>query len=53
MKELIKPDDLSDEIFENELASNCLIPMGLTSEILAKRFKLRRADLDKYACESQ
>ena len=39
MNDLINPDQISDDVFDNELASNCLIPMGMTSEILSERFK--------------
>lgn len=52
MEELANPNTLSDKIFDNELASNCLIPMGLTSEILAEKFKLQRTKLDEFALES-
>jgi acetyl-CoA acyltransferase 1 len=53
MNSLVDPSKLSEELFENENASNCLIPMGQTSEILAEKFGLKREDLDKFALESQ
>ena len=28
MQEMVKPDELSDEVFEVELARNCLLNMG-------------------------
>ncbi len=46
MQSLIDPEKLSDELLEDELASNCLLPMGMTSEILAKKYNLKRSDLD-------
>jgi len=33
MNSSVNPDVLSDEIFENECARNCLLPMGHTSEV--------------------
>lgn len=46
MTGLFNPDMMSDKVFDNEKATNCLIPMGMTSEILAERFKLQRKRLD-------
>ena len=40
MEDLANPDTMSDKILDNEVASNCLIPMGITSEILSEKFKL-------------
>lgn len=53
MNGLVDPEKLSEELFENELASNCLIPMGMTSEILAEKYGLKRENLDRFAMESQ
>ncbi len=33
MQDIVKPDDLWDSIFDNENARNCLMPMGITSEV--------------------
>lgn len=52
MNGMIAPDKLSDELFENEPASNCLIPMGLTSENVCEKFGLNRQKLDQFAYES-
>ena len=40
MDQLVDPESISEKIFDNEVASNCLIPMGLTSEILSEKYKL-------------
>lgn len=34
MQSSVNPDVLSDEIFEVENARNCLLPMGITSEVI-------------------
>lgn len=52
MNGMIAPDKLSDDLFENESASNCLIPMGLTSENVCEKFGLNRQKLDQFAYES-
>ena len=52
MNGMIAPDKLSDELFENESASNCLIPMGLTSENVCEKYGLNRKKLDQFAYES-
>ena len=52
MNDLVNPEQISEKVFENEEASNCLIPMGMTSEILSERFKLKRRKLDEFAMES-
>ena len=49
---MIDPGKLSDELFENEKASNCLIPMGLTSENVCEKYGLNREKLDQFAYES-
>jgi len=52
MQDGLNPEKLSDAIFENEGARNCLIPMGLTSENVVEKFGLKREDLDKFSVES-
>ena len=34
MQSSVNPDNLADDIFENECARNCLLPMGQTSEVI-------------------
>ena len=38
MSDGLSPEKLSDSIFENEGARNCLIPMGLTSENVVEKY---------------
>lgn len=52
MNGMIDPEKLSDELFDNHSASNCLIPMGLTSENVCEKFGLNRQKLDQFAYES-
>jgi len=52
MQSMVDPDKLSEEIFENEGASNCLLPMGQCSEILTEKYGLKRENLDKFAFNS-
>eukprot|EP00040_Diaphanoeca_grandis_P015394 m.78550 g.78550 ORF g.78550 m.78550 type:complete len:413 (-) comp25126_c0_seq1:152-1390(-) len=40
---------LSESIFENDLAQDCLIPMGITSENVAAEFGISRATQDAFA----
>jgi acetyl-CoA acyltransferase 1 len=46
MSNMVEPDKLSDEFLNNELASNCLLPMGITSENVTEKFGLKRETLD-------
>ena len=39
---MVRPEELSDEVFDNESARNCLLTMGLTSEKVAERYKISR-----------
>jgi acetyl-CoA acyltransferase 1 len=43
---------VSENVFQNEGARNCLIPMGLTSENVAEKFGIPRDVQDKMAAES-
>ena len=49
----VKPDCLSEDIFENEDARNCLMGMGVTSDNVAKEFGVSRQDQDAFAAKSQ
>jgi acetyl-CoA acyltransferase 1 len=43
---------MSDTVMENEEAADCLMPMGITSENVAKQFGVSREKQDKFAAES-
>uniref|UniRef100_A0A7S3JL91 acetyl-CoA C-acyltransferase n=1 Tax=Euplotes harpa TaxID=151035 RepID=A0A7S3JL91_9SPIT len=49
----IRPDLISDQVYEHETARNCLIPMGITSENVAARYGVTREEQDAFAAESQ
>lgn len=46
MMDAVNPNLLSEQVFENELAQNCLMPMGITSENVAAEFGIDRATQD-------
>lgn len=48
----IDPATIGDDIFENENARNCMVPMGTTSENVVEKYGLKRKDLDQFAFES-
>jgi len=52
MQSSLNPESLSESIFENEQARNCLIPMGQTSENVAEKYKVTREKQDRFAVES-
>jgi acetyl-CoA acyltransferase 1 len=52
MDAIIDPNILSDDVFDNEGASNCLMNMGMTAENVAERYKISREEQDKLAAES-
>lgn len=49
----VMPEKMSDEVLSNAEASDCLMPMGITSENVAKEWNISRADQDKFAAASQ
>lgn len=49
MMDQVNPNLLGDEVFENEKANNCLMPMGITSENVAAEFGVDRATQDALA----
>lgn len=53
MSAMVDPEKLSDQFLNNEQASNCLLPMGITSENVTEKFGLKRETLDQFALESQ
>ena len=52
MDAVVDPNILSDDVFENEGARNCLMNMGMTAENVAEKFKISREEQDKLAAES-
>ena len=52
MAEIIKPENLSDAIFDHEGAKSVMIPMGITSENVATKFGISREVQDAFAAES-
>jgi acetyl-CoA acyltransferase 1 len=48
----VDPELLSEQVYEHELASNCLMPMGITSENVAEEFGVDRLSQDTMAFES-
>lgn len=52
MTSALNPEKISQEVFEKEEARNCLLPMGTTSDILARRFNVTREEQDSIAVES-
>lgn len=52
MMDSVKPELLADAVFEIEKANTCLMPMGITSENVAKEFGVTRAEQDQLAVES-
>ena len=47
------PDQISESVFDNEKARNCLMSMGQTSENVAEKFGINREAQDRFAAESQ
>lgn len=46
------PKSFSDDVLTNQEAADCLVPMGITSENVAKEFGVTRATQDKFAARS-
>ncbi|KAF9042523.1 Thiolase, N-terminal domain-containing protein [Panaeolus papilionaceus] len=44
--------DFADEVLENKDAEDCLLPMGITSENVAKEYGITRAVQDAFAAKS-
>lgn len=52
MQDSVNPEMLSDDLFEHEVARNCLIPMGITADNIAEKYSQIRKDLDQFAVDS-
>ena len=48
----VMPVKMSDEIMSNEEAADCMLPMGITSENVAKKYNVTREKQDAFAAES-
>ena len=53
MNNMVDAGLISDDLFEHEIARNCLQGMGMTSENIAKKYNLKRQRMDEFAAESQ
>jgi acetyl-CoA acyltransferase 1 len=53
MNNQLDPEKLSEGVFECEGARNCMIPMGITSENVAEKYKVDRKTQDLFAFNSQ
>ena len=47
-----QPKAFSDKVLSCQEAEDCLIPMGITSENVAKQYGITRETQDKFAAES-
>ncbi|EPR64554.1 putative acetyl-CoA acyltransferase B [Toxoplasma gondii RUB] len=52
MMKTLNPEKLSERVFQDEQARNCLIPMGLTSENVAEKYGISREAQDQLAKET-
>lgn len=48
----VMPSKMSDAVMENEEAADCMMPMGITSENVAKKYNVTRDKQDAFAAES-
>ena len=48
----VMPLKMSDEIMNNSEAADCMLPMGITSENVAKKYNVTRQKQDAFAAES-
>jgi len=52
MQASVDPEKISDQVFEHELARNCLVPMGVTSENVAEKFGINKERQNQMAYDS-
>jgi len=52
MNSLVDGEKVAEEVFDTPKASNCMIPMGITSENVAEKFNIDRKTQDLFAVES-
>ena len=48
----VMPVKMSDEVMSNEQAADCMLPMGITSENVAKKYNVTREKQDVFGAES-
>uniref|UniRef100_A0A1D1XWD5 acetyl-CoA C-acyltransferase n=1 Tax=Anthurium amnicola TaxID=1678845 RepID=A0A1D1XWD5_9ARAE len=48
----VLPENTSEEVFSNQASADCLLPMGITSENVAKDFGITRAKQDAFSALS-
>lgn len=48
----IDAEKISSKVFEHPIAQTCLMPMGITSENVAEKYKVTREKQDQLAFES-
>lgn len=48
----VMPEKMSDAVMENQEAADCLLPMGITSENVAKNYGVDRKKQDAFAADS-
>nr|AZL94406.1 acetyl-CoA acyltransferase 1 [Nephromyces sp. MMRI]AZL94415.1 acetyl-CoA acyltransferase 1 [Nephromyces sp. MMRI]AZL94416.1 acetyl-CoA acyltransferase 1 [Nephromyces sp. MMRI] len=53
MSDALSPSDISTSAYDVELARNCLIPMGVVSELFTEKMKYSRNNLDIIGVHSQ
>lgn len=46
------PENISEQILSNPQAADCLLPMGITSENVAKDYGITREEQDVFAAKS-
>lgn len=49
----IRADLISEKVYDHEVARNCLMPMGITSDNVASQFGVTREEQDAFSAESQ
>lgn len=52
MNSMVDAEKVSEEVFNTPRASNCMIPMGITSENVAEKFNIDRKTQDLFAVDS-
>jgi len=52
MNSTVDGEKISEEVFNNPQAANCMIPMGITSENVAEKYNVDRKTQDLFAVES-
>ena len=52
MNNLVDGEKVSDAVFDNPKAANCMMPMGITSENVVEKYGLDRKSQDQFAVDS-